>query len=123
MCKFWRKEKRNHHFPELNHKQKTLSTFKKFFNPTKLVGLTVVLALGVGLVYLMQTNVSATQGYQIRGLENQIQELQKINKKMNLDYIELQSMANIIDQASQFDLVVVKDMKVIDAMGSAVALK
>ena len=123
MCRFWQKEKCNHHFPELNSRQKTLGKFKRFFNPVKLTIMTVATILGLGAVYLTQTNVSATHGYQIRGLEDQIENLQKINKKLNLDYIELQSMANIIDQADQFDLVVIDNMRVIDALGSTVALK
>jgi cell division protein FtsL len=123
MCRFWRRERCNHHFPELNKKTSMFRGVKKLFTTMRVASILTVVIVGIGFVYLTQTNVSATQGYQIRELEDHIENLQKQNKRLNLEYIELQSMANIIERAEGLDLVAIDDVEVISSVGSSVALR
>jgi len=123
MCRFSKKERSNHHFPELNKKQKFFTGCKKCFTPGKMATMAVTLVLLTTGFYLAQTNSSATQGYRIDELEGRIREMQRVNKKLNLEYIELQSMANLVERVDEMDLVAVGDVRVIDSLGSVVALK
>lgn len=68
-----------------------------------LMSLVFILALSTcacGAFYLYQVNGIATKGYEIRELENEIQELNKESKKMEIHEVELRSMYNI-EKASQ----------------------
>lgn len=123
MGRFWRREKSNHHFPELNRKKGLGSVTMCFFCGTRGTIFVVVLTVLVGVAYLMQTNITATRGYQINDLQRQVTELQEQNEKLNLSYIQLQSMANIVNGASKSDLVPITRVEVISPMGSVVAMR
>jgi len=123
MCKFQKREKSNHHFPELNHKVNFWSRIRNFFSFNKIVALLIFLSLVFGFAYLAQTNLAATKGYTIQELDQQLNESREKNKRLNLQYIELQSMANVVDQVEEMDLVASTDVKIISSLGSAVALK
>lgn len=123
MCRDWKKEGRNHHFPELNKRGKTFKAIVKFFTPTKISTVVVALTIVIGVTYLMQTNVAATKGYKIKDLEKQINQLEERNTKLNLKYIELQSMASVIEQVPGLNLVPSENVEVITPIGSAVALR
>lgn len=123
MCKFWKQEKCNHHFPELN-KKKGLARFSELaLSPSRLATVMIAVAVVVGISYLMQTNGSATDGYKIKDLEKRSAELKQENEKLNLEYIELQSMANVVDKVSNLSLVAIGDAEVVSPMASAVALR
>ena len=63
MCKFWKREKSNHHFPELN-KRKDLSAFIKSCGRPLVAGpLLLAIVFVFGFLYLVQTNINATKGY------------------------------------------------------------
>jgi hypothetical protein len=67
------------------------------------VSLVFVMSISIffcGAFYLYQVNDIATKGYEIRDLENRIQELNKEGKKMEIREVELKSMYNI-EKASQ----------------------
>lgn len=105
MCKFWRKEKCNHHFNEL--KAKINWRFKLWNGLTEkraVIGIYVVVA-ALGIIYLAQTNLTATIGYQIKDLEKSISKLQSENGKLTIDYLKLQSMDRITASAANFNLV------------------
>lgn len=117
----WQREKGNHHFPELSRKNGWVSFLKKIFDPWRLGALAAASTLIVGLVYLVQTSSSATQGYQIKDLEGRIEELQRINKKLNLEYAEMQSMANLVGRLDGLDLVAADNVEMVSAMSATVA--
>jgi hypothetical protein len=123
MCNSWKREKCNHHFPELNGKRKLLCFVAIIFNlRTIMVGLFVFAVTG-GLFYLTQTNISATRGYEMEALDEKMEALKEENKKLNLQYIELQSMANIVEQVKDMNLVATAEVDTISSLGSAVALR
>lgn len=96
---------------------------KKIFGPVHLAILIAMITFAVGLAYLIQTNTAATQGYKIKELEQTFSQLKEENKKLNLQYIGLQSMANIIGRSSHLNLVATNKVEVITPLGSTVALK
>ena len=124
MCRFWlRREKCNHHFPELNKKTNFFLNIGKFFSSYNLLFFSLIAIVAVGWMYLTKTNSEATRGYQIKNLKEQVEELKGENKRLNLEYIEMQSIANIIEKASNLNLVAISDMEVIKAGSSSVAMR
>ena len=105
MCKFWRREKCNHHFNELKAK---ISWRLKFWNALTekraVIGIYAVVAV-LGIIYLAQTNLTATIGYEIKDLEKSISKLQAENGKLTIDYLKLQSMEQMAASAAAFNLV------------------
>lgn len=78
---------------------------QKFLNsPYSKIGL-VVLTVATGFLYVLQMNISATKGYDIRELEQRIALLQKDNRDLELDAMELQSLERVIGQLSDYYLV------------------
>ncbi len=123
MCKFWKPEKCNHHFPELNKRKNNIRLIARFFTPNKIATMLVLAVMGVGFIYLMETNIGATKGYKINDLGKKAEELKQEYDKLNLQYIESQSMANIINKTSDLNLVAIDDIEVINQLGSAVAFR
>ncbi|HLD28314.1 MAG TPA: hypothetical protein VJB67_01745 [Patescibacteria group bacterium] len=123
MCKTWKKEKCNHHFPELNKKVKLFNTIKSVFSWRLASVLLVIVTVVFGLSYLMQTNFVATKGYQIKDLEQRVEELKNNSDQLNLQYIELQSMASITKNVKNMDLIATNDVEIITPLGSAMALR
>lgn len=123
MCKFWKREKCNHHFPELNKRKDFRAFLKSCSRPLVAAPVLLSIVFIFGFLYLIQTNINATKGYKIKELEKQLTMLEKENKKLRLDYIELQSMANIIDKSAKLNLVPAGNIEVITDGGSFVALK
>lgn len=70
-----------------------------------LIFLLVVSICACGASYLYQVNDIATKGYEVRELENKIQDLNKENKKMEIKEVELRSMYNIEKSAQDLNLV------------------
>jgi cell division protein FtsL len=51
--------------------------------------------LAVGLMYIVQINLAATQGYAIRDLETQISQLERDNKAMQMQASEARSLERV----------------------------
>ncbi|MFA5047738.1 MAG: hypothetical protein WC516_01715 [Patescibacteria group bacterium] len=123
MCKFWRKEKCNHHFPELTAKKGPWDLLRSLLT-TRLIGaIVVVLVVVAGAAYLIQTNITATEGYKIKDLEKKVAQLQTENAKLNLTYAQLQSMDNLIKKSATLKLVPVGKVEIVNAPETVVALK
>jgi|WetSurMetagenome_2_1015567.scaffolds.fasta_scaffold1597084_1 hypothetical protein len=126
MCKFWRKfcktEKKNHHFPELSSVSNLKGAFFKITVSKTAMAAVIALNLVLAFFYLTQTNQTATSGYQIKGLEKELARLEDENKKLNLDYIRLQSMDKIVSGVKNMNLVPADNIEVITAGDSALAL-
>lgn len=65
------------------------------------LGLTVFM----GLFYVLQMNIAATRGYDIRELEQRITALQKDGRQLELEAMELQSVDRLMAQVSETRLV------------------
>jgi len=90
-----------------------------------LVAWFLVLATAVifsGAFYLFQVNSIATQGFEIKKIENKIQDAEKENKKLKIKEIELKSMYNIEKATQEFNLVSPEDISYVEIDGP-VAMK
>lgn len=83
----------------------------------------LVLIVFAGLSYLYYTNQTATGGFEIKGLESSIEELQKNNKKLELTSAELQSLAKIEEAVAGMEMVAVSKIEYLPAVGSVIAVK
>ncbi len=72
--------------------------------------------------YLFQVNDLAIKGYAIRDLETKIANLEKDNKKMQIQEMELRSMYSIEKSVPDFNLVSPTDVKYLEVNGQ-IALK
>ncbi len=63
------------------------------------------LTMFMGLFYVLQMNVSATKGYDIRELEQTKTTLQKQARRLELEAMELQSVDRLMAQLPQYRLV------------------
>lgn len=78
---------------------------KKIINsPYFVIGL-VAVTVFTGMLYILQMNVTSTKGYDIRELEQRIASLQKENRRLELDAMELQSLERIMGQLPDYYLV------------------
>ncbi|MFA5993998.1 MAG: hypothetical protein WC823_03495 [Parcubacteria group bacterium] len=85
--------------------------------------LTVIIGIFFcGAFYLYQVNNIATKGYEIRDLENRIQDLDKESKKMEIREVELKSMYNIEKASQELNLVNSGEVSYIEINGP-VAMK
>jgi hypothetical protein len=63
------------------------------------------LTLVTGLFYVLQMNMSATKGYDIRELEQRKTALQKEGRQLELEAMELESVERILAQLPEYQLV------------------
>lgn len=90
-----------------------------------LVAWFLILAMAIifsGAFYLFQVNSIATQGFEIKKIENKIQDAEKENKKLKIKEIELKSMYNIEKATQEFNLVSPEDISYVEIDGP-VAMK
>lgn len=81
--------------------------------------LLIIANITVGFAYLMQTNLTASAGYEISGWERKVAKLEDENRKLNLSYIELQSMDKLISGAKSLSLVPVANVETISTEAMA----
>lgn len=77
----------------------------------------------MGLLYVVQMNMTATKGYEIRELERSIAALEKESKTLKLQSLELQSMDRVIAQLATAQLVQARPDGFINPAASAVATR
>jgi len=78
--------------------------------------------LAAGFFYLYQVNSIATKGYELKDLENKIQEAQKDINKLKIREVELKSMYNIEKATEDLNLITSLNITYLDAK-SPVAMK
>ena len=83
----------------------------------------VSLVVLIGLSYLVFVNKVATDGYQVKALSEQIEQLKDNHKKLELEAAGLQSLSNIHEIGETLELVSIDKMDYISATSTAVAYK
>jgi hypothetical protein len=83
---------------------------------------TVVLAMAMllvlfGVLYLYQVNNIAIRGYEVRDIENRIQDLQKENQKLKIQEVESKSMYNIEKATEDLNLVNSSNVSYVEMRG------
>ena len=79
--------------------------------------------LFIGLLFVIQINLTATKGYDIRDLEQQIVKLEKESKDLQLAAVELESMNRIVVQLPDYNLVEARPDAYLDTGVTAVAAR
>jgi cell division protein FtsL len=82
----------------------------------------VVLICAMGVFYIFEVNNVATQGYAIRDLEKQAQDLRNNNEKLKIKEAELRSMYNIEERTKDLNMTAPKDVSYMALPGN-VAMK
>ncbi len=77
----------------------------------------------VGLSYLYYINQTATGGFDIKGMENQITELSKDNRQLEIKTAEMQSLSIIEEAGNNLEMVATTSIEYLPAVGSAVAVR
>lgn len=104
-----------------SEKESLLKTFK--IDLTFLNIILIFLIVFTSLTYLFYVNRQATSGFEIKGLERKIAELEQQNKKLELKKAELQSLSEIEKSVSDLGMVSVNKIEYLPAVGSVMAVK
>lgn len=83
----------------------------------------LALTLALGLLYVLQMNLTATKGYDIRALEQRRETLDKRARALQLEAIELQSVERILAQLPEHNLVQSKPDAFLSTAASAFAAR
>lgn len=84
--------------------------------------LLVVIAV-VAISYLYYINQTATGGFDIKGMENRIEQLTKTNKQLEVQAAALQSLSAIEAAGTQAGMVATVHMNYVSATDSSVAVR
>jgi cell division protein FtsL len=79
--------------------------------------LLVALICILGVFYIFEVNNMATKGYEIKSLENKINDLKKDNEKLKIQSAELKSMYNIEEKTKELNMVVPKNTSYLNIPG------
>ena len=80
-----------------------------------------VFVLFFGFVYVIQLSSVSTKGYDINDLQKQVNQLQRENRKMNVEISKYRSMQSIQERLSNTDLVAVDKVTYKNIIGTVVA--
>ena len=92
------------------------------FDCRKILSSLVFLVIIFGVVYLYQVNDLASKGYEVRDIENRIENLRKENEKNKIVETELRSMYNIERNTKNLNLVNAGEISYLE-LGGPVAMK
>ncbi|HLM84306.1 MAG TPA: hypothetical protein VK254_03810 [Candidatus Bathyarchaeia archaeon] len=84
--------------------------------------LLVILICVSGVFYIFEVNNVATQGFKIRELEKQVQDLKNSNGNLKIKEAQLRSMYNIEERTKDLDMTAPKDVSYMMLPGN-VAMK
>lgn len=82
----------------------------------------VALVCAAGVFYIFEVNNLATKGYEIRKMENQLNELKKENENLRIQEAGYKSMYNIEERTRDLNMVAPKDVSYLNLPGD-VAMK
>jgi len=101
-------------------RQKKQQLLKFMVSATFRMGLMAFIVI-FGVLYIWQTNVVSTKGYEISDLEAQIKKLEQENRRLEVHVAEHTSMQRLEERIAQTDLVQADSIQYITAVGTAVA--
>lgn len=81
-----------------------------------------VLTVSMAASYIVQVNRSATKGYQIRELENSINQLELDNQTMKVKIAEAKSMENISAKVPMLGMIKVETQQYVSGGSAVVSL-
>jgi len=89
---------------------------------TKLVNIiTFSFVILLGMLYIIQVNNSASQGYKIRDLQSGIHQLSSANEQARLEIHKAQSLENVQRSVKMFGMVPAVQAVYVESQGNVVA--
>jgi cell division protein FtsL len=82
-----------------------LVTSNSFFTPFRVNLILLVSIFSLALVYFFSINTMATQGFAIKQLSTQLNELEAQHKKLELEHSKLQSVSTLEQISTQLNFV------------------
>jgi len=82
----------------------------------------VMLICAAGVFYIFEVNNIATKGYEIKSLENRLNELRRENENLRLREAELRSIYKIEEKTEELNMVVPQNISYLNLPGD-VAMK
>lgn len=79
--------------------------FRSFIATRTAKGVLLAGLVMMGFLYVVQMNMTATKGYEIRELERSVTQLEKQAKVLKLQSLELQSMDRVMNQLASSRMV------------------
>lgn len=101
--------------------ERVVATVKLRMTALTLIGL--LLTIGGGIAYLSLINRVATTGFEIRTLEQRVEELRRAGQKLELEATELQSLAIVESETESLGLTQIAKIEYLAAGAPAVARK
>lgn len=89
---------------------------KKSISPLIHVGFLLLMMFG-GIFYLVEVNATSTQGFQIRSLQNQVEQLESIQKELEFRQADVSSLNALQEKSTELNLVAVERVESIDGSG------
>jgi cell division protein FtsL len=99
-----------------------IKAFKCLFSKkTTIVAIIGAFVVSFIFYYIIQINNFATDGFEVRKLEDQISALKDENKHLEFQVVELQSMTGLRERAQKLNLVDASDIRYIEITGASLA--
>ncbi|PIS41692.1 MAG: hypothetical protein COT25_01755 [Candidatus Kerfeldbacteria bacterium CG08_land_8_20_14_0_20_42_7] len=89
---------------------------RKTISPLVHVAFLLVMIVG-GIFYLVEVNATSTQEFQIRALQNQVQQLEEIQKELEFRQADVSSLGALQEKSDEMHLVAVERIEAIDGAG------
>jgi len=90
---------------------------RKAISPLVHVGFLLLMIVG-GIFYLVEVNATSTQGFQIRSLQNQVDQLESIQKELEFRQADVSSLNALQEKSGELNLVAVQRVESLDGSGS-----
>ena len=107
MAKFFSQEDFN---SARNRKKRSLNQELKI-GPVSVRFITIALITVLSIIYLAQSNLTATKGYQLKELQSREEELGLENERLEVEASRLKALKNIEKVAEENDMVAIDQLK------------
>ena len=110
-------------FRDADHAKNTNSRTAAVTQWGRLNIILLLLITFVAISYLYYMNQTATGGFDIKGMENRIEQLNKDNKQLEVKAAAIQSLSVIEQSSAQAGMVATTKIEYLPAVGSSVAVR
>lgn len=110
-------------FSDTDRAKNTSTRISAFTQWGRLNIVLMLLIMIVAISYLYYMNQTATGGFDIKGMENRIEQLNKENKQLEVKAAAIQSLSAIEQSSTQSGMVATTKIEYLPAVGSSVAVR
>jgi hypothetical protein len=91
--------------------------------PMTLPVLLLMIVVFTGFAYIFYINRTATGSFEIKALESKITQLQDVNKKLELQTADMQSLSAVEESVKDLQMVAVSRVEYLPAVGAVMAVR